>query len=59
MDIDKLNIKSIRCDDCIIIKIPKVLKEKLAEKARNNYTNLSQYVRNIIVEDILKDENKS
>lgn len=51
--------KDIKCDDCMIIKIPKELKEKLAQKAKDNYNNLSQYVRNMIVEDLMKDENKA
>lgn len=59
MDINKLDMKDIRCDDCIIIKVPKKLKEKIAEKAIKNYSNISQYIRNVIIEDILKDENKA
>lgn len=51
--------KGIKCDDCMIIKIPKELKEKLIQKAKDNYNNLSQYVRNMIVEDLMKDEDKS
>lgn len=56
MNINKVETNNIKCDDCIIIKIPKELKIKITEKANKNYTNLSQYLRNIIIEDILKDE---
>lgn len=59
MDTNKQNTKDIKCDDCIIIKIPKQLKEEITEKANRSYSNLSQYIRNIIVEDLMKDENKA
>ena len=59
MDINKLDIKDTRCDDCIIIKVPKKLKKKIVEKAIKKYSNVSQYVRSIVIEDILKNEDKA
>lgn len=39
-------------DDNLMILIPKEMKEKIKEKAKSKYQTVSDYVRNLIIEDL-------
>lgn len=41
-------------DENLMILIPKEMKEKIKEKAKNKYQTVSDYVRNLIVKDLEK-----
>lgn len=39
-------------DECVIVKLPKDLKEKVKKKAEQNCQNMSDYIRSLIVKDL-------
>lgn len=39
-------------DECVIVKLPKDLKEKVKKKAEKNCQNMSDYIRSLIVKDL-------
>lgn len=41
--------------DNLIIKIPTKMKEEIKEKAASKYKNVSEYIRDLIVEDLQKE----
>ena len=43
-------------DECIIVKLPKELKEKLKTKAEENCQNMSDYIRGLIVKNLKENE---
>ena len=45
-------------NDNLMILIPKEMKEKIKERAKSKYQTVSDYVRNLIVEDLKNKESE-
>lgn len=45
-------MKNKKFDDCMIIKLPKELKEKIDQKINGQYMNRSEYIRKLILRDL-------
>lgn len=45
-------MKNKKFDEVLFVKLPKEMKEKLHKKATKKYKNVSEYVRDLIVEDL-------
>lgn len=43
-------------NDSLMILVPKELKEQIKKKAESRYQTVSDYVRNLIVEDLEENE---
>lgn len=44
-------------DDSLLVKIPKEIKEKVKNKAKENCQTASDYIRGLIVKDLKENEN--
>lgn len=49
-------MKSKRFNDVLYIKLPKEMKEKIIAQAEKKFKNVSEYIRELIVEDLNKEE---
>ena len=49
-------MKTKKFEESLFIKMPKELKEKIAKKAEENFKNVSEYVRDLIVENLKESE---